>query len=65
MRMSEWLRQWQISGEVPESGGESPELAFWAGWLFGSTGPRVATGMDERREMAIKCAEFIESRARE
>ncbi len=66
MKVSEWLRQYQLTGEVPEvSDSEAgPALAFWAGWLIGPSHSQTAVSMDDRRAMAIKAAEFIETHAR-
>jgi hypothetical protein len=61
VKVSEWLRQYQITGEVPDS--ESADFAFWCGWLLGGK-TKTATNMGERREMAIKAAEFIEACAK-
>ena len=60
MKVSEFLRAWQLTGELPEIK-DDPLIAFWAGHLVGV--PSIATNYDERREMAIKCAEAIEERA--
>jgi hypothetical protein len=61
MKVSAWLRQWQLTGEVPDlKESERPnEMAFWAGWLTGGQ-TKTAVSMDDRRAMAIKAAEFIE-----
>jgi hypothetical protein len=60
MRVSEWLREYQISGAVPDHA-DPPMLAFWAGWLVG-VGTRIDLNTAEQRiEMAIKAAEFIEA----
>lgn len=60
MKVSTWLRQYQLTGEVPE--GETAEFSFWCGWLLGQarTSSQVATTLDEQRTMAIKAVEFIE-----
>jgi hypothetical protein len=65
MKVSEWLRRWQISGEVPDEP-KDPMIAFWAGWLTAAArqGRFELRTFDEAREMAIKVAEFIEERAR-
>lgn len=64
MKVSQWLRQYHLSGAVPEIGdSEDPLIAFWAGWLIGSArrdGTATRT-LDEAKEMAIKAAEFIEA----
>lgn len=64
MKVSEWLRRYQISGEPPLD--EDSTLAFWCGWLLASvaTGGRIARGDPRNVEMAIKAAEFIEERAK-
>lgn len=59
MKVSEYLREWQLSGQVPE--GASTELAFFAGWLVGSAREGMALNLDMGREMAIRVAEFIEN----
>jgi hypothetical protein len=60
MKMSEWLRRYQVSGEIPSDEGLPPEFAFWAGWLIGRAKQGTVRTYDEAREMAIKAAEFIE-----
>jgi hypothetical protein len=59
MKVSEFLRRWQISGEVPDEGGA--EVAFWAGWLLNANSRLLIQTPDQARDMAIKAAEFIES----
>jgi hypothetical protein len=66
MRVSEWLREYQLTGVVPECRGDDSMIAFWAGWLTGrsSEGNRIEHLSDPRNlDMAIKAAEFIEGRA--
>ena len=66
MRVSQWIRQWQLTGAVPDEGDTT--LAFWAGWLVShaQSTTTVVVGLpnklDEAREMAIRAAEFIEER---
>jgi len=60
--MSEFLRRYQISGEVPDKPVD-PMLAFWAAWMIGCAKKGTATTFDEARELAIKAAEFIENQA--
>ena len=69
MKMSEWLRQWQLTGAVPDEGGT--EIAFWGGWLVShaesSSNIQVSDFKERRdtaREMAIRAAEFIEGRVK-
>jgi uncharacterized protein YyaL (SSP411 family) len=64
MRMSEWLRQYQLTGIVPETHGDDTMLPFWAGWMYSVSQQGTAVTPAERLEMAIKAAEFIEDRAR-
>jgi hypothetical protein len=67
MKVSEWLRQYQISGAVPESPKGEEIIAFWAGWLIGasSRSQSIERLSDPRNlEMAIKVAEFIEKCAK-
>ena len=63
MKVSEWLRLYQLGNGVPE-GDSDPMLPFWCGWMCASGGREVATSSDERLEMAIKAAEFIEGKAK-
>lgn len=66
MKVSEWLRQYQLTGEVPELADSEyrTSMAFWCGWLIGPSHSQTAVTMDDRREMAIRAAEFIELRAK-
>lgn len=57
MKVSAWLREYQISGAVPDHG-DPVMLAFWAGWLVGKSDLAIP---EQRIEMAIKVAEFIEA----
>jgi hypothetical protein len=61
MKVSEWLRTYQIAGQPPEID-NPPEIAFWCGFLIGM-GSRSSTAVSipEKLEIAIKCAEFIEA----
>ena len=63
MKVSTFLRQYQLTGEVPELGESErgTEMSFWVGWLIGPSHSQTAVTMDDRREMAIKAAEFIEA----
>lgn len=65
MKVSEYLRRYQISGRIPDDRGDEM-LCFWTGWLIG-TARRGETSLnfDDAREMAIKAAEFIEAHAKE
>jgi hypothetical protein len=60
MKVSQWLREWQISGRIPDWPDDDPQFAFWCGWLVGAHGRLIQT-QDQSREMAIKAAEFIEA----
>ena len=62
MKVSEWLRTYQLSGVVPEIA-DDPWIPFWAGWLMGNA-VRVKTPANEALETAIKAAEFIEEHGR-
>jgi hypothetical protein len=59
MKVSEWLRRYQITGAIPEDK-DNPMVAFWAGWLAGHSGQIDLATTEERIKMAIKAAEFIE-----
>lgn len=68
MKVSEWLRRYQISGEPPlgVEGAADPMLAFWCGWLLAAvaSGGRISRSDPRNVEMAIKAAIFIEERAK-
>jgi hypothetical protein len=66
VKVSEWLRRYQITGEPGFDTSPDPEIAYWAGWLIG-TARRSQTirDCDDARDMAIRAAEFIEARAKE
>ena len=59
MKASDWLKEYQVTGKVPEEG--TPEFAFWMGWMIGPSHTLLDTTLDDRRAMAIKAAEFIEA----
>lgn len=61
MKVSEWLREYQLTGQVPET--TEPNLALWAGWMMGHRG-LIETDLSGRIELAIRAAEFIEEHAR-
>ncbi len=68
MKVSDWLRHYQLTGQ-PAENEDGNELAFWGGWLY-SHGQRafgvvVQNPQEAGLQMAIRAAEFIESRARE
>ena len=66
MKVSDWLKQWQLTGEVPtlKDSEEPTTMAFWCGWMIGPNHSQTAVTMDDCRAMAIKAAEFIELHAR-
>jgi hypothetical protein len=59
MKMSEWLREVQSTGKIPET--SDPWLAFWAGWLSGVGARRDVVFSKESIATAIQAAEFIEA----
>lgn len=66
MRVSEYLRQYQLTGKLPEKTTDNSDvnsmLPFWSGWLVAvGRNSNTATSFDDAREIAIKAAEFIES----
>lgn len=63
MRMSEYIRHWQMTGQVPDDPNIPQEMPLYAGYLFGSltVGMTLKASFDDRREMAIKVAKFIEA----
>lgn len=68
MKVSEFIRQYHISGEIIGYSDSDTPTAFWAGWLIGQARDslKIKTGMapwDQAREMAIRAAEFIEEHA--
>lgn len=64
MNVSKFLRQWQLTGDVPDA--KDPKIAFWAGWLTGTNNVTPSSNnLEESIEMAAKAAEFIEEHARE
>lgn len=64
MKVSEFLRQYQLGNGVPDTHGD-PEVAMWAGWLFAAAGGIHKPNTGERLEMACQAAEYIEKKARE
>lgn len=65
MKVSEWLREYQLTGKVPDHPDHNEAaLAFWAGWLIGAGRQgSVVVSLADGLEMAIKAAEFIEEHA--
>jgi hypothetical protein len=61
MKVSEFLRHYQITGKVPDA--KDPAVAFWAGWLMGGK-TRLEVSLAQDIEMAAKAAEFIEEHAK-
>lgn len=64
MKVSEWLRRYQMGDGVPEGDGDSM-LAFWCGWMNSHSAQGTAVSHNDRLEMAIRAAEFIEKKAKE
>jgi hypothetical protein len=63
MKVSEFIRQWQLTGAVPDT--KEPALAFWAGTLIGAgLHTHTVVTLEEARTFAIRAAEFIEERCR-
>jgi hypothetical protein len=64
VKVSQWLLKYQLTGAIPDDV-QDPPLAFWCGYALG-IGRIVSTEqLEDRKVMAVKLAEFIESRARE
>jgi len=63
VKVSEWLRKYQIAGQPPAEC-DLLETAFWAGWLIGPTHGQIIVPLAERIDMAIRCAEFIEGHSK-
>jgi len=61
MKVSEWLRQYQLTGKVPQNA-DHPMIPFWAGWLMGRANPinRIEISTEDTLKTAITAAEFIE-----
>ncbi len=66
MKVSEWLRQYQLTGSVPTAPAGKEMLAFWSGWLMGRANPinRIEISPEDTLKTAIQAAEFIEGRTR-
>jgi hypothetical protein len=64
VKVSEYLRRYQLAGEPPDNGGDAM-LDFWGGWLCGVCYRGTICDLNQAREMAVKVAEFIEAHARE
>jgi hypothetical protein len=64
VKVSEFLRQYQITGLVPETPPDDAMVAFWAGWLMGGKGQLLQFSSETRLETACKAAEFIEDHAK-
>lgn len=66
MKVSEWLRMYQLSGKVPDIDESDPMLAFWAGWMLGRANRHKELGHIDVSEFdaAILAAEFVEAHAR-
>jgi hypothetical protein len=64
MKVSDFLRQYQLSGELPDDGGDEM-LNFYAVWLITASYKVTITTIDQARKDAITIAEFIEKRARD
>ena len=63
MKVSEFIRQYQISGQVPTP--DDSMVAFWGGYLiFAAYRDGRLRTMEQSIEMAIKAAEFIEEHAK-
>lgn len=68
MKVSAFIREYQITGKVPESKRDVDAMvAFWSGWLMGAarSHARSTTTMEQSIALALKISEFIEERARE
>jgi hypothetical protein len=62
VKVSEWLREFQLTG-IPPDVEDDPWIAFWCGWLSAPHG-LLEVRFQERIDIAIKAAEFIEERAK-
>jgi hypothetical protein len=63
MKVSEFLRKYQITGSVPQEAEADSDLCFWAGWLLGSASRSEIRSKEQSIQFAINAAEFIEERA--
>jgi hypothetical protein len=60
VKVSDFLREYQLTGNVPTA--ENPMCAFWAGWMMGNaTRGKVKVSTEEAITLAIQAAEFIEA----
>ena len=64
MKVSEWLRQYQLTGSVPTAPEGEEMLAFWAGWLIGHSRRIELQTLEQGIEQAVQAAEFIEKHAK-
>jgi hypothetical protein len=66
VKVSEWLRQYQLTGAVPTAPVGEEMLAFWSGWLMGRANPinRIEISSEDTLNTAITAAEFIETHAK-
>ena len=68
MKVSEWLRKYQLTGQIPDTpDGVDPNIAYWCGWLMGNSSrvQRTERLSDPHNlEQAIAAAEFIEAHAK-
>lgn len=62
MKVSEFIRQYQISWQVPTP--DDSMVSFWGGWLISAAHRGELRTMEQSIEMAIKAAEFIEEHAK-
>jgi hypothetical protein len=63
VKISTFLREYQLTGKVPD-GKEAATLAFWAGWMMGHSLQIDLATPEQKLETAIKAAEFIEEHAK-
>jgi hypothetical protein len=64
MKVSEFLRRYQVDGQLPDDNGDS-KLSFFAGWLVSACFMRTHVNLDQARQIAVYVSEFIETRVRD
>lgn len=63
MKVSEFLRQYQLTGQVPTP--DDAMVSYWAGWLIGHSNRhnKVTMTLEQEISRALQAAEFIEEHA--
>ena len=62
MKFSEFLREHQRTGQLPDVGGDS-QFPYYAGWIMGASVEKCGMNLHKAIEFAIHLAEFVEAHA--